>query len=211
MKSLPRQFFVLLMVAGLFLALPREALAIFTLSATPVREAKSIRFDQIKPGSYSRNEEVTISMNSTVASQYTIYQEVSQPLTNEAGNTIPSGAFIVFSPSSPLGTLKTQLETPVTLGQVPIFTSNAAGDSDSFVLVYNVNMPQDMPGGQYRTQLRFTAEPVSPQPGASQSTVIVDVIIDIRPAFSVVIKNARGTRELDLGHISKDRLSAADI
>ena len=96
------------------------------------------------------------------------------------------------------------------LGQAPIFTSNAAGDSDSFVLVYNVNLPQDLPGGQYRTQIRFTAEPVNPQAGASQSTVILDVVIDIRATFSVTIKNARGTRELDLGHISKDRLLAAD-
>ena len=210
MKSFSKLVIVPFLFFGCLLALQKDAFAVFTLSVTPTREVRSIHFDQTKPGSYSRNEEVTISVNTTLATQYMIYQEINQPLTNELGKTIPQGAFIVFSPSSPLGTLKTQLETPVTMGQIPVYTSNAAGDTDSFVLVYNVNIPLDQPGGQYRTQIRFTAQPVNAQAGVSQSTVILDVIVDLRSAFHVNIQNTRGSRELDLGSISKDRLVARD-
>src|SRR3989338_7840412 len=122
-----------LVLAGL-LTLVQDAHAVFTLSVTPRRGGQNIRFEPAKPGDYLRNEEVTFTVTSDRNAQYRIYQTVYQPLTNEFGNTIPQGAFIVFSPSNPLGTLRTQLETPITMGQAPIYASDTAGSSDSFVV-----------------------------------------------------------------------------
>src|SRR3989338_7729673 len=116
--------------AGLFLFFSVDAQAIFTLTASPRRGGQGIRFEAGKPGTVLRNEEVTLSVTTDRNAQYRIYQTVYQPLSNQFGNTIPQGALIAFSPSNPLGTLRTQLETPVTMGQVPIYTSNSAGDSD---------------------------------------------------------------------------------
>ncbi|OIO37318.1 MAG: hypothetical protein AUJ72_04770 [Candidatus Omnitrophica bacterium CG1_02_46_14] len=203
-------FFIL---TGCFFTVARDAHAIFSLSVTPQRGVRNISFEQAKPGAILRNEEVTVGVTTTKAAQYTIYQTLYQPLTNELGNTIPQGAFIMFSPSSSsfLGTLKTQLETPVTMGQVPIYTSNAAGDADSFVLVYTVKVPENQPGGIYRTRITYTAQPVNSQASFSQNTLTLDVTVDIRPTFSVVIQSATGGRELDLGHISKGRPAADGV
>ncbi len=211
MKYFPKYLILTVLLTGLFLAPQQNAWAIFTLSVQPQRGVQSINFEQAKPGVFVRNEEVTISVTSTLASQYTLYQTIYQPLTNESGNTIPQDAFIVFSPSSSLGTLRTQLETPVAMGQVPVYTSNAAGDSDEFVLVYNIKVPENQPGGMYRTQITFIAQLVNSQGSTSQSQVTLDVRVEVRPTFSVTIQGAHGSRELDLGHISKERPAAEDI
>ena len=89
---------------GLFLSFSADAHAVFTLSVTPRRGGQHIRFEGAKPGTYLRNEEVTLKVTSDRGAQYRISQALYQPLTNEFGNTIPQGAFIVFSPSNPLGT-----------------------------------------------------------------------------------------------------------
>ena len=194
-----------------FFSFPREAAATFSLSVSPERGVRSIDFEQSKPGTFLRNEEVTLTVTSTLASQYTIYQTVYQPLTNDLGNTIPQENFIMFSPSTSLGTLKAQLETPVQMGQIPVYTSNAAGDSDTFVLVYNVKVPENQPGGVYHTQITFTAQTVNAQGGVSPSLTTLDVRVDIRPTFSVMVQNSAGGRDLNLGHLSKDRLEAQEI
>ena len=199
-----------LVLAGL-LTLVQDAHAVFTLSVTPRRGGQNIRFEPAKPGDYLRNEEVTFTVTSDRNAQYRIYQTVYQPLTNEFGNTIPQGAFIVFSPSNPLGTLRTQLETPITMGQAPIYASDTAGSSDSFVLVFNVKVPEDQPGGVYRTQITFTAELANQQGGVSPSIVTMDVRVEITPTFRIVIRSAKGTHDLDLGNITKDRPTAAGI
>ncbi len=194
---------------GLFLSFSVEAHAVFTLSVVPRRGGQHIRFEGAKPGAYLRNEEVTLTVTSDRSAQYRISQTVYQPLTNEFGNTIPQGAFIVFSPSNPLGTLRTQLETPITMGQVPIYTSNTAGDTDSFVSVFNVKVPEDQPGGVYHTQITFTAELVNRQSGVSPSIVTMDVRVEITPDFQISIQNVRGGRYLEFERISKDKPASA--
>lgn len=197
-----------LVLAGL-LTLVQDAHAVFTLSVTPRRGGQHIRFEGGKSGDYLRNEEVTLKVTSDRSAQYRISQTVYQPLTNEFGNTIPQGAFIVFSPSNPLGTLRTKLETPITMGQVAIYTSNTVGDTDSFVLVFNVKVPGDQPGGVYHTQITFTAELVNAQSGVSPSIVTMDVRVEITPDFRIVIQNVRGGRYLEFERISKNRPTSA--
>lgn len=208
MKSFTKRFVAFFFLTGCFLAAPKEARAAFTLSVVPQRGVHGISFEQSKPGTFLRNEEVTVSVNTDRAAQYIIYQTVYEPLTNEFGNTIPQEDFIVFSPSNSLGTLKTQLETPVTMGQSSFYTSNAAGESDSFVLAYTVKVPENQAGGVYRTRITFTAQPVTATAGASQSVVTLDVRVDVRTTFHVRIENADGSSDLNLGHISKNRPAA---
>lgn len=210
MKRGQKTLIVLAFFAAFFLADWTEAHAVFSLQVSPRRGGQQIHFENSQPGKLLRNEEVTLTVTTDRASQYRIYQTVYQPLTNEFGNTIPQGAFIVFSPSNPLGTLRTQLETPVTMGQYPVYTSNAAGDIDEFVLVYNVRVPDDQPGGVYRTQITFTAELVNAQGGVSPSIVTMEVRVEITPTFQMKISSSKGGRELDLGRITKDRPAAAE-
>lgn len=200
-------------------AYPMDAWAVFQLSASSRRGGQSIRFSAEggslpagqagafggEGGIIMRNEEITLAVETDRTAQYRILQTIYQPFMNEIGNTLPAGAFVMFSPSSPLGTLRTQLETPVVMGQTQIYTSNNEGISDDFVLVFNVRIPENQPGGVYRTQLTYTAEPVNMQAGVSPSVVTIEVLVEINPKFRIDILNEKSTRGLELGHLTKDR------
>ncbi len=190
--------------ASLF-SMVHEAEATFTLEVSPRRGTRDIRFEASAPGKFLRNEEVTFTVTSNQNRQYQIIQQVFQPLTNEFGNTIPQNALLEFSPSDTLGRLRTQLETPVTMGQQQVYTSNGSGTSDEFVLVFNVAVPENQPGGTYRAQMSFILEAVD---GGLRSVQNLDVIVDIRPSLRVDVQNAQtGGRSLEF-KISKEKLHA---
>ncbi len=191
-------------------AMPRAANAAFDLSVAPQTGGRNIRFEASAPGGLLRNEQVNVSVQSDEAVPYRIYLTVHQPLMNEAGKSLPQGAFFLFSPSSPLGTLRTQLETPLTLGQIPLYTSNNSGESDNFILVFNVRIPDNQPGGFYHTQISFTAEPANPTGQVMPVTQTVDVQVEIRPVFNVVISNEKGGRQIDLGRIDQNTPAGSD-
>ncbi len=204
-----RKILVMALFVAVFLSCwPKDVWAVFQLSVSPRRGGQSVRFESAQPGGILRNEEVTMAVDTDRAAQYRILQTAYQPLTNEMGNTIPAGAFVMFSPSTPVGTLRAQLETPVGMGQTQIYTSNNEGVSDEFVLVFNVRVPENQPGGIYRTQLTFTAEPVNMQAGVSPSTATMEVRVEINPKFSIDVLSERSTRSLELGHLTKERLAA---
>ncbi len=150
-----------------------------------------------------RNEEVTVAIQKDQAVPYQILQTLYRPLTNEFGQSIPQDAFIMFSPSNPVGTLRTELETPVPMGQRQIYTSNGAGDEDEFVLVYNARVPESQPGGVYHTQMTLSLEPIQGQAGLSPSIVTLDVRLDIESSFDLKVQSQSGARILDLGRLGE--------
>ena len=191
------------------LLLASEAYAAFDLAIAPRKGGQNIRFVQSEPGTLLQNEEVTFTVTNDTSTPYQILQTVYQPLTNELGNTIPQNAFIQFCPSTEIvGTLKTQLETPISIGEVPIYFSNAAGGSDSFIMVYNVRVPEDQPGGVYYTRLSYTIEPTRPAPGVTPETITLEVRVDLRPTFRLEIKSPVGGRKLTFERLSKEKRDA---
>jgi hypothetical protein len=209
MKSLPKHLISFSFLVLAAFGLCSEAHAIFNLQASPRKGGQGIRFEESVPGKLLQNEEVAFTITSTEGTQYNVYQTMYQPLTNEMGNVIPPGAFILFSPSNPSGTLRTQQESPLSMGQTPIYTSNAGGESDQFVLVYNVRVPENQPGGTYRTTITYTADPVNPSGGVSPSMVTLDVTVELRPTFQITVQNLKGgQQELNLGRIAQNSLTA---
>ncbi len=201
---------LLTFAVALFCLSATEAFASFIFEVSPRRGGQSIHFDSTREGDLLKNEEVTLSVDTDEAVQYRITQTLFQPLTNEYGQTIPQDAFFVFSPSNPIGSLRTKLESPVSMGQFPIYTSGSAGESDEFVLVYNVRLPEGQQGGVYRTQITFTAEPVAATAGINPSITTLDVRVEVDAQFRLDVLNSRGTRSLDLGKITKERASGTE-
>lgn len=191
--------------------LSADAYAEFNFTATPRHGAREIRFDASDPGRMLTNEEVTLSVQTDQAVQYQILQTVYQPLTSQNGDVIPQENLITFSPSKPLGTLRNETETPVTMGSNQIYTSNSAGESDSFVLIFNVHVPEDQPGGTYTTRISFTAEPVGGGAGVSPQIENLNIRVEIRPKFRFSVQNAKGSRDLDFGEISKEHPAASSV
>jgi hypothetical protein len=206
-----KRFFSLTFILFSLFIFVQDAHALFGLTVSPRRGGQSIRFDESRrTDGLLSNEEVTFTVTSTEGVQYRIFQTLFQPLTNEFGNTIPQGSLIMFSPSNALGTLRPQLETPVTMGQTPLYTSNSSGDSDSFVIVYNLKLPENQPGGTYRTSVTFTAEPVTPSSGTTSSSVTLDIRVELKPTYDLKIQNSKGGRNLDLGKLSQTRSKAEE-
>ena len=158
-------------VFAALLAFEAPAHALFHMSVIPRKGGQTLRFEEGAPGSLLRNEEVAVTFESDRGVQYRISQTLDGRLTNETGNAIPQNAFIFFSPSSALGTLRTTLETPVTVGTVPLYTSNSAGESDTWPLIYSVRVlenqperPHPRPAGRRRHALRIPRDQSLPGP-----------------------------------------------
>lgn len=205
----------LLAVSSLFIQ--ARAFATFELSVAPRRGGQHlhIRFDgtlQEQQGSgLLRNEEVLLTVDTTENVPYRITETVNQAPTDvRTGKTLPMNAFFQFSPSSPVGRLETELETPVTVGVRQIYT-NSTGESDEFYLVFNVRLDEDQPGGLYRTQITFTAEALNPGASFTPRVVIMNVDIEIPQTFRIDTRAVRGGRELNLGRIRKDGESASAV
>lgn len=207
-----KSFLHILFILISLTAFSTPAFATFELNIQPFTGGQDIRFEPAGPGGVLRNEEVTFNIYSDQNAQYRLIQQMYQPLTNETGQTIPQGSFVMFSPSSStLGLLRTQLETPVSMGQQPIYNSNATGQSDNFVLVYNVRVPDHQPSGIYRTRLTYTLELLSPQSGVSARTVTIDVRVEIRSTFQLNIASAKGGKNLNLGTLSQRKPTTSEV
>lgn len=213
-RPAPRFFSAAIFVSLTFF-LQAQAHAIFDFSVAPRRGGQdlSIRFDEGIRGEegFLRNEEVRVAINTTENVPYRITETVNQiPTDTGTGKTLPLNSFIQFSPSNPIGRLEARLETPVAPGVNQIYT-NESGESDEFILVFNVRLPEDQPGGLYRTQITFTAEPLTPGSSFSSRTVIMNVSIEIPQTFRMATRTARGGRELDLGRIRRDGDAASAV
>ncbi len=203
---LPRKPLLALTLLSLCMLVPADAWAIFELSVSPRDGGQNVRFDvsPSEPG-LLRNEEVTVAVTTDEGQPYRITQTSHQPLTNERGDVIPQGAFIVFSPSSPLGNLRVEQETAIYMGQTNLYTSNGSGESDSFLLVFNVRVPENLPGGVYQTRLTYMLEPTNAGTALSTRVVHLDVRVELRSTFKIDIRRSGGGTGLDLSRIDRNR------
>lgn len=206
---------LLAFLTGILTAAP--AWALFDLSVVTRRGGETLRFSVDSGSSGDQdaglfmNEEVTLTVDSDLGVPYQILQTLYQPLTNEAGQTLDPNSFFVFSPSAPSGTLRTQLETPVLVGQRQIYASDDAGEPVEFLLAYNVRVPAEQSGGIYRTQLTLTLEPIQGQPGVSPKVITLEVRVEIPPKFRLIARTQGGSRILDLGIVRSERIPEAKI
>lgn len=211
LRSSPARVCSLLFGVALLTQLTVDAWAVFELQVTPRRGGQTIRLEEAEPGKPSRNEEVTVTMVADAGVPYTISQILHQPLTNDSGQTIPPGAWAQFSSSELPGTLRTRLETPVLLGQHPVYTSPEDGGDASFVLVNNVRVPEGQSGGSYRAQFSFIAEPQTAQAGISSQIVTLNVIVDMKPVFKLTVTPEGGAHSVDLGSVGRNRDASASV
>jgi hypothetical protein len=210
MRCKTKSLFLFSLLLATLSLLCQDAYAVFDFSVSPRRGGQNIRFQASHAGVPVQSEEVQLSVMTDKGAAYRIFSTLNQPLINEFGNTIPQGALFMFSPSSTLGTLRVQLETPVVMGQTPIYTSNSSGDSDSFFLVFNIQVPENQPGGMYYTQISFSVEPVDSAGAFSPIVRTLDVQVEITPSFKIEVKSQKGGRQIELGRIDEKNNSSSE-
>lgn len=204
-ENLQRIFFVLM--PFLLLSAPRDAFALFTISARPYEGGNDLRFDRVSDvGPYSE-QTVILSVQSDIARQYQVVQTLLDPMTNAEGVSLSQEIFFVYGllGSNAKGTLGVQQEMNVFPGRTILYTSNPQGDQDSFQSVYVIKNLAEAAAGSYHGRIAYTLEPIG---GAEQPvTVILHVYAEIEQQATIVMKTETGTGAIRLSSARQDSRS----
>ena len=184
-KHSSKAYLLFLMVIGVCFLSANTCFAAFTLNATPYEGGFDLRFGSVAGGAKA-NKEVSISVTSDIAKQYRVIQTFA-PLTNSKGTKLPTNSVRVYTlrGSNAAGTLGYDVESPIFLGPMVLYTSASAGRSDSFVAVYSVDVPGDQDPGLYRGRLIYSLEPIG---AANQAPVIKTLNISVEVGSSAQLK-----------------------
>lgn len=196
-----------LLIFAFLLGLTSAAQAQFDFSILPDRGGRDIRFTPAKPGQQVRNEEVSVVVANDEGRRYRIVQQQMSSFINERGQTLSRGAVKVFSPTSVGGRLGVVFPTALDPGHSVIYDSDNAGTPESFSLVFAFEPQPSDAAGSYRSELVYQLESV--EGGAAPVTVVLQVLAEVRPDFFLDVKNVHGGSSLNLGRITRQRLSGA--
>lgn len=174
------------------------AQAILTLSVTPYEGGYDLRFDKISYAGERINREIKVRINTDIGKQYRLIQVVSDPLRTDDGQTFPNKNFVVYGlrGTNSFGTLHVEQAFPVNLNRQILYTSNTAGASDSFTLVYSLIPPEQIHPGSYRGRISFVIQPLDSTQDLVSETINVFAEVDI--ASSVTVSTATGSKDIVL-------------
>ncbi len=130
---------------------------VFDLSITPEDPSGRLEFRNLKAGQEPRRSEVTFTINSNIGKPYQVLQNVYSELVNTNGNQIPGEHFTIRGDGTgSKGSLKIGDKSQVKKGDTTLFVSDSRGSSDSFKLVYELDIPKDVLAGDYSTRITYS-------------------------------------------------------
>ena len=185
-----RKPIILIVAATVFCIGVHRALAAVSLSATPMTGGTSIRFGRVDVKE-SSSQEVRFRITSTDGQQYQVYQRMEEPLVNERGESLDVEALqsYILSGSNSQGTVYNQDLQGVTLSDNLIYTSDSAGTSDGFTIIYQMNQDRVNATGNITGRIAYTVRPIG---SAVQSEVVLTVYLEIPDEFSITTKASSG-------------------
>jgi hypothetical protein len=172
------------------------AFASFSLSITPYEGGYDLRYGKIGLGLDRVSKEVSVQIASDIGKQYRLIQMLLEPLTNPQGISIPLNNFLMYGLRNTSGAINVEQEIYASLGSTVIYTSNQLGGPDSFVLVYSLKGPFDVPPGEYRGRISFTLEPIDST--QAPVTQILNIFAVIETESTIEIKTETGARVISL-------------
>ena len=115
-------------------------------------------FRNLKSDSGSIEKEIIIKVKTNLNRPYSVVQNLITPLANQSGNIIPLQFFRLKEEKSKdnPGTIIFSQFSPLSLGDTRVFASNSTGDSSEFKIIYSLEVPRDMIGGDYFTGLNYS-------------------------------------------------------
>lgn len=186
MKRLLRLFLIFACVG----ASSVSAEAALSLSVSPLSGGSTLRFGRVDP-SRDVNQEVRVRITSTDGRQYQVFQRLEQSMMNEYGQPLNNDALQIYtiSGSNGSGSLYAQTPESLSLSEQLVYTSNSAGESDSFVVVYNASAPRISGRGQFTGTVSYTVRAFG---STDRDTVILNVYLDASGDLRVDVRGSRG-------------------
>jgi len=190
--------FLCLSVFACFYALPINSFAAFNLTVRPYEGGNDLRFDKVSNFEPFTSKELIVDVTSDIGKRYQLIQTLLDPLTNNAGVTLPQNSFIVYGirGSNKYGNLSAEQESPVSVGRTIIYTSDTSGLTDSLKLIFMIKNTFQATSGSYRGRIALTLEPIDSN--LSSVTAIVNVFADISVESSVEMKTVTGSKIISL-------------
>ncbi len=130
--------------------------AVFNLSVTP-ETGGILEFKNLKPMDPPRINEVVVKVDSNLGRPYQLSQKVVSEFVNKKGEKIPAEYFSLKTESVETdGTLKYPQKTQVRQGDMVLYVSDREGNSDTFKIIYTLQIPLDMKPGDYSTRIVYS-------------------------------------------------------
>ncbi len=158
---------------------------------------------------------VKIEVSSTVATRYEIIQNITQPIQNRDNpSVILRDNFVVrgLRGTNQYGNLRVPTnDIPVRANEI-LYTSNSAGDADSFTLVYGITNIENIPAGYYQGQISFTLRPIGStrQEVTKYLYVYINISQESEVKPSIEFSTPTGSKTITLNP-KKEETQAADV
>lgn len=120
-----------------------------------------LNFGKFKNEGDAQTRLVRIIAHNNTGQRYQVIQRVGRLFTNETGKVLPSENFTAVMSGAQTGDMALLTAKPVTAGDTTLFTSDADGRSETFVVEYTLTLPRDTSGGEYTSETTYSLSALS--------------------------------------------------
>ena len=172
----------------LSLAIATPAWAVFNLTAIPEDAGFDLRFGRLGPQDFKVAKQVTLQIFNDTGNQYRVIHRLIEPLSTEEGLQLPVDQFRMYPliNSNSRGSLLTFAEAAVSSFDNVLYTSSAAGEGDTFRIVYTLAPQETQMPGLYRGRIAYVLVPVNST--ASQVVVNMTVTVELTAGSEPVVE-----------------------
>ena len=148
---------------------------------------RRVELGEIEPGQRSAEAELLFTIVNNTASPTQLAQELTEPLANERGETLPHDA-VASSVSSPEGRTPWQ-----PLGASPqLLVTDERSAGHPVRVAYAATVPPEQPAGRYRGSLRVRLMHLG---APSSDELLLPLELIVREVFTMTVASAGGTGE----------------
>ena len=186
-------FLMVFLFAGLCFS---SAVSAASLSVTPLDGGNTINFGRVNT-SIVLDKEVKIRVNGFEGSQYQVYQRIVQPLANEKGQRYNRSALVTkgLDASNTSGTLYLTVYEPLKEHDQLIYTSDSAGNSDSFRMLYSIQNLNNSNAGIFNAQILYIVRSVG---NNQRRDTVLNVYMEVAEQFDVSARASDGKNLIKL-------------
>ncbi|MDD5132082.1 MAG: hypothetical protein PHH44_05415 [bacterium] len=201
-------FIVLLLSLAL---IPRSAVAGITVRIQPVEGGNEVRFGKVSAYAPFISKAVSVSITSDTNQQYQLVQTLAKPLANSQGVSLAERTLSAYAirEGNTTGTVNAEHEFFVDTNRTVIYTSDQAGTSASFTIVYVLKNSETIMPGSYQGAMVFSIESLAAAQAANTSVLTITADIE-SPGKLVNITTATGTKTILLNS-NKTETSSCDL